>query len=149
MTFEIFEILRSKCGHSEEMEIESIVINLTHIISVTPMSLYFNGESVPGYVIGTTDGKKIGAIKIPKSLEDAFKENSVSKEYKRTAKINELAKLLDGKLSNPTINCREIARCFITREIDSEAVVRMAHGENMNIVHNILSDFNLRKGFND
>lgn len=65
---------------------------------------------------------------------------------KRKELIADLAAKLKGKLSDPGLDCKDIAIAFINGSIDSEAVVRLSHGENMNKIHNILSDFKLEFG---
>lgn len=50
-----------------------------------------------------------------------------------------LAELLRGKLSDPKMNCEEVAAAFLRGDLDIEAVVRLAHGNN--ILYNTLSNF--------
>lgn len=58
--------------------------------------------------------------------------------------IEDLTQSLTGKLSDPNIDYDEVVADFIDGKLDVEAVVRLAHGNNMNVVYNILSDFKLK-----
>jgi hypothetical protein len=52
-----------------------------------------------------------------------------------------LAGLLDGKLSDPKANYEQIAKHYFAGFLGVEDIVRMAHGNNMNVVHDIVSEF--------
>lgn len=62
-----------------------------------------------------------------------------------TDRIRILSDLIRGKLSDPKMDVHEIARLYIVGDIDKEGVVRLCHGQNMNVVYNILCDFDLSR----
>jgi hypothetical protein len=82
-------------------------------------------------------------------VTEALKDESVGDSQTRyilnRLEANQLANLLRGKLSDPKTDYYTVANRFIVGHLDTEAVVRLAHGNNMNVVYNILCDFNLKR----
>jgi hypothetical protein len=80
-------------------------------------------------------------------IKDALDRESIGKSNARYVIENltseKLASQLKGLFSDPRTNLYEVARGVLYGYLDTEYVVRLAHGENMNKVHTIISDFKL------
>ncbi len=82
---------------------------------------------------------------VTKALKDENIGESQTRYILGRLEANQLANLLKGKLSDPKTDYYTVANRFIIGHLDTEAVVRLAHGNNMNVVYTILSDFNLKR----
>ena len=60
----------------EQDEMNSILINLDHVISVKPIKMTLsNRDVVDGYWIRLSNGKKYRAIQVPKIIHSNLEEN--------------------------------------------------------------------------
>lgn len=66
---EKFHILSENRGQQLDYELEPILINMDHLISVKPIKIMIGDEVIQGYWIRTSNGKKYRAITIPESLK--------------------------------------------------------------------------------
>lgn len=71
-----FKIVSPKDGQSVDNIYETILINLSHIVSVKPINIVIEEKIVKGFWIRTTNGKKYRAVEIPASITKILSENA-------------------------------------------------------------------------